>query len=63
MNNKKTKNNRGRKPTSSNVHIQPIFRTEPDIEKLGRAVMTYALINSDINVNKTTGEFENNAEK
>ena len=39
----KAKSNRGRKAESCNVRIEPIFREEPDIEKLGRALIAMAV--------------------
>ena len=39
----KQKSNRGRKAESGNVRLEPIFREEPDIEKLGRALIAMAV--------------------
>ena len=36
----KLSSRRGRKSESSNVHIRPVFREEPDIDKLARAIAT-----------------------
>jgi len=40
---KTQKSNRGRKAESSNVYLRPVFREEPDIEKLGRALIAMAV--------------------
>ena len=37
---------RGRKATSTNVRLLPEFREEPDIEKLGRAILALAMQNA-----------------
>jgi len=39
---------RGRKAESSNVRLRPVFREEPDIEKLGRAIMAMAVSAADL---------------
>jgi hypothetical protein len=39
----KPKSPRGRKPGSGNVRIEPVFRKEIDIEKLGRAIIAMAV--------------------
>ena len=39
----KQKSNRGRKAESGNVRLEPIFCEEPDIEKLGRALIAMAV--------------------
>ncbi|GHU53587.1 hypothetical protein AGMMS49975_12040 [Clostridia bacterium] len=41
---------RGRKPTSGNVRLRPVFREEPDIEKLGRAIIAFATTNMDCEI-------------
>jgi len=40
---RKQKSNRGRKAESCNVRLEPIFREEPDIEMLGRALIAMAV--------------------
>jgi len=39
----RTKSTRGRKAGSGNVRLEPVFRKEIDIEKLGRAIISMAV--------------------
>ena len=52
MNDMNTPNNnqprRGRKSASNNICIYPVFRKEPDIEKLGRAIIALAMRNIQV---------------
>jgi len=39
----KSKSRRGRKGESSIVYVKPVFRDEPDLEKLGKALIAMAV--------------------
>ncbi|HCC35921.1 MAG TPA: hypothetical protein DEQ02_10005 [Ruminococcaceae bacterium] len=50
---------RGRPAESSRVRLRPVFREEPDIEKLGRAIMAMALRKAGVKENnKIEEEYE-----
>jgi len=50
------RSSRGRPPESGNVRLQPIFRKEPDIQKLGRAIIAIATSAAKLETDKKTGE-------
>ena len=47
---------RGRKATSGNVRLRPVFREEPDIEKLGRAIIAMAVRATNMETDNETGK-------
>ncbi len=47
---------RGRPTTSNHVHVTPEFRPEPDIEKLGRALIAVAISIAEKKKAENTGD-------
>ena len=52
---------RGRPMTANHVQVVPEFRPEPDIEKLGRALLAIAISSADRQKNTNEGDMTSSA--
>ena len=55
-NNNKPPTRRGRKTESRNVQLCPVFLEEPNIEKLGRAIIAMAMRHTNVDATDKTWE-------